>query len=104
MSDTDLAERVRDLEERVKYLESELDLSVDERRFERRINKIIPSGQDFVVETNGMGYYVARVTVLPGDLPHISHRVQEMDDLGWDVEESTDENITIRIEQGLFNH
>ena len=102
MSDTDLAKRVCELEERVNYLERELELSVDEEKFERQIKRIAPNGNDYEVDTNGMGYYTATISVLPGDLPYVANRIDDMDGLGWQVRESDEDSITLSIEEGLI--
>ena len=103
MSDTDLAERVSELEERVAYLESELDISVEKQRFERQIKRISVSQEDYEIDTNGMGYYTAEVRVPPGDLPHVTNRIEKAKDLGWSVKESAEDVIILSVEQGLIN-
>lgn len=103
MTDTDLEERVRELEERVGYLEAELELSVDEERFERQIRHLHPSDDDFSIDTDGFGYYTATISVMPQELPHIAKKVDGMDDIGWEVKESREDRIIISVQQGLVN-
>lgn len=101
MSDTDLAERVCDLEERVAYLERELELSVDEERFRRKVRRLIP-GKDYTIEDAGMGYKVEFETN-PERLPSLADEVDRMDDVGWRVADSSDGSVTVSIEEGLIN-
>lgn len=70
MSDEDIAElreQVSSLQNRVAYLERELELSYDEHRFERRMERLVPG--DFEVETvdNQIGGYHARFSNLSAD-------------------------------------
>jgi hypothetical protein len=102
MSDTDLAKRVHELEERVAYLERELDMSVDEQKWERQVKRLVPNGNDYEIDTDGIGYFTATVRVLPGDLPYIVQRIEELDEVGWQVEEWDEDAITIAVKQGLI--
>lgn len=101
--DTDLAKRVCDLEERVNYLERELDISVEEERFERRMERIAPTGSSFEVSENNMGFYVGEIDILPTELPHIVRKVDEIDGVGWEVRDSSEESITVAVREGLIN-
>jgi len=101
MSDTDLAERVCDLEERVAYLERELEMSVDEKRFRRKVRRLIP-GKDYTIEQNGMGYKVEFETN-PERLPSLANEVDRIDDVGWQVVDSSEDTVTVSVEEGLIN-
>lgn len=70
MSDEDieqLREQVSSLQNRVSYLEAELDVSYEQERFKRRMRSLIPG--DFDVETtdNQIGGYHARFSDLSAD-------------------------------------
>lgn len=100
MSDTNLAERVCDLEERVAYLEKELELSVDERRFEKKIRNITRTAEEYEIRQDGPPYK-ARVTIQEEALPYASHLAAGLDNIGWEMVEHTDDMITINIIQGF---
>jgi len=97
----ELKETVQDLRERVFYLERELDMSVDEERFRRKVSRVIV-GSDYEIEESGMGYKVEFETS-PDRLPHIAKTVEELEEVGWRVADSGEERITIAVEEGLIN-
>jgi hypothetical protein len=98
--DTDLAKRVCELEERVSYLEHELEMSVDEKRFERRMSRICP-GDKVQVDTDGFNY-TAEVVIHPEELPRIAQEISSMEGVGWRIKKSREGSITIEIEEGLI--
>lgn len=102
MSDTNLAERVCELEERVAYLERELDLSYDEEKFRRRMERIFPNDADYEVVNSTMGYHSAEACLGPHEMDQVIGRVQEMDDYGWRITENDDGEVLVRVEEGLI--
>lgn len=97
------SERVRELEERVAYLESKLEMSVEDERFKRKVRKLFPQNE-CEVSKNKMGQHVATGEVDPHLLPEIANSVSEMDNLGWRVSKLTADKIEVSIESGLINH
>lgn len=102
MSDTDLAERVCELEERVAYLERELDLSYDEERFRRRMDHIFPNEAEVEVVNDTMGYMSAQACLGPHEMDQVIGRVQEMDDYGWQILSNEDGEVVVKVEEGLI--
>lgn len=98
-----LQEKVHDLRERVNYLERELEMSVDEQRFERQVKRVVPTGNDYEIGRDGMGYYNASINIHPADLPHAVSTIDKIDDIGWQVKDTDDESITLSVKQGLVN-
>ena len=96
-----LEELVQDLKERVHYLERELEMSVDEERFRRKVSRVIV-GSEYEIEQNGMGHKV-EFTAHPERLPNIANRVNELEDCGWRVADASDEEVTVVVEEGLIN-
>jgi len=66
MEDIDLEERVSDLENRVAFLERELETSYEERKFERNIGEMFPESATINFRDGRYGYF-ARVTDIDGD-------------------------------------
>lgn len=97
-----LAEEVEKLRERILYLESVIDESVEEKRFEKKIESLrgVESIKE-IVERNIGGYY-AIVIVQDCNLPRFIHNVNRCDDIGWSVDGHPDEQRSrIRVQQGL---
>jgi uncharacterized coiled-coil protein SlyX len=101
MSDKTLEERVEELEERVSYLEGELEISVDERRFERRIERLSRADQEYEISKNEIGNYRATMNIPADQMSHFVDRIANMDSLGWFVKDADDGEIVIRVEEGL---
>jgi len=100
--DTDLAKRVHELEERVAYLERELDLSFDEEKFRRRMDHIFPNDTDYEVVNSTMGHHSAEACLGPHEMDRVIGRVQEMDEYGWQITENEDGEVVVKIQQGLI--
>lgn len=98
----ELKETVHDLQERIHYLERELEMSVDEQRFERQIKRLSVTDTDYEIEQNGMGQYRAIMNIPSGDLPHFTDRIEKMDGIGWLVEGADNGRIEVRVEEGLM--
>ena len=105
MSDTDLAKRVCELEERVTYLEKELDISIDEKKFERKISRIAPRNANYeIVDDDArLSKYSAILTLDPHNLPHVSTQVESHENIAWSMEESSEDEITIKIQEGVYH-
>lgn len=102
MSDTDLAKRVNELEQRVAYLERELELSYDEERFRRRMERVFPNGADYEVTNSTMGHFSAEACLGPHEMDQVIGRVEEMDDYGWQITESEDGEVIVKVQEGLI--
>jgi hypothetical protein len=101
MSD-DLAERVGELEARVEYLERELDLSYDKERFRRQMERIFPNDADWEVVNAVGGHYSAEACLGPHEMDQVIGRVQGMDDYGWQIHESEEGEVIVRVAEGLI--
>lgn len=62
-----LEETVQQLEERISYLERELELSYDEHKFERKMNTLVSGEYDLEINDNRVGGYHARFGELSAD-------------------------------------
>lgn len=102
-AEKDTEKRIRNLEERVAYLESKLEMSVEDERFKRKVRKLFPQNE-CEVSKNKMGQRVATGEVDPHRLPKIANRVDEMDNLGWRVSHLGEDMVEISIESGLVSY
>ena len=100
--DTNLAERVCELEERVAYLERELELSYDKDKFKRRMRRVFPSGVDVEFSENTMGHFSAEACLSPQEMDYTIGRVQEMDEYGWKIRENDDGETIVKVQEGLI--
>ena len=100
----ELEELVQDLKDRVHYLERELDMCVDEQRFERKIRSLTPEA-NYEIHSDSMGHYKADVEVHPDQMRHATEKVERTDGIEWRVKESREDVIILSVEQGLhYNH
>ena len=99
----DTSQRMRNLEERVAYLESKLEMSVEDERFKRKVRKLFPQNE-CEVSKNKMGQRVATGEVDPHRLPEIANSVGEMDNVGWRVSHLGEDMVEISIESGLVSY
>ena len=84
---TDLSERVSELEQRVSFLEGELEMSYEEERFRRRVRSIFPDDAEIESRDGHYGYF-ARVTDIPGDDVQVAIDRLENTDYGHAVTET----------------
>jgi len=103
MEENELQNRVKGLENRVGYLERELELSVEDERFRRTVQQLFMDEDDVTLTKNQMGYNVARGSVRAEDLPHIVQKIESMEDMGWRIIGPADDEVELSVERGLNN-
>lgn len=96
-----LKERIAELEDRVGYLESEVDASIEDRRFERKVERVAVNRD--VEMVGGEHRRAAQFEAAPGDVPRIAKQVDEYDDIGWTLKASNEDVVLVRMERGLHH-
>ena len=95
----EVEERVSELETKVAYLEKELDISYDRQKFEREMNRLIPTGcGEIEISDNRIGGYHARFSELTIDqLNAAIENIEFRDtDYEWSVTE-TSEGVGLEV-------
>ncbi len=107
MSDEDaiaeLEEQVSSLQNRVAYLEAELETSYEEERFNRRMNSLIPGDFDVEIRDNQLGGYHARFSDIGAD--QLNSAIERLefreDDYEWSMTE-TGSGIGLEVWTGAY--
>jgi len=104
MEEIDLEVRVSELENRVAYLESELEMSHEQEQFERRMNSLVRSDDaDVEIRDNQIGGYHARFTGLTVD--ELNRAVESIEfrdvEYEWAMTE-TSEGIGLEVWTGAY--
>lgn len=97
----ELQEEVRSLKDRVGHLERELGTSVREERFKNMISRLFKSDE---VETSqdNMGHFNAEAPVEVFEVQDIIRRVDKREGYDWELLEDEDENLRMKIRQGVY--
>lgn len=89
MEEINLRERVKELENRVSFLEAELDVSLAEERFKNTVTNTFPDDADVTFENGHYGYF-ARVSDIDGDDVEIARGRLEQREVGFAITETGD--------------
>lgn len=90
---------LQELEERVAYLERDAGVSYDQHKFERKIKRITGVEQ-YTIDTSNANYK-AELVVPVDNSKRVISAMDNMEEYGWDIIESSEDKITISIEEGL---
>jgi len=82
-----MEDRLTELEQRVSYLERELDTSYEEEQFERRVESVFPDEAEIETRDEHYGFF-ARVTNINGDEVQMALYRFESTDYGTAVTET----------------
>lgn len=93
-----ITERVRELQDRVAYLEREVGTSAKEQRFKNGVERIFSDGEVLEVETDDALEWTAKGKVPADYTRHTIQNIEKHDDYEWWVVDTDEDDVVMRIE------